>query len=236
MLSTSAGPKFFLSTLIRIFVFSWSLSFWKSLSTVWGSTRMDFRGQVASLEGCAPACSSPWCVGMSLPCVWADIAVSGPVHPSPVQNPPPHFLTSSSHTVHPSCLMSYEHPHSLFPSDLLFQFVLRRAIIELLWGVSHKSNFRRLKEPHENEIDISVNHPGCGWEEVQDSCLNLCLLAPVSQILLLLRGQIRHEFKSWLDWGLTRVSRNRWAASLGTGYLLEIPNACVDQDLQCPLQ
>lgn len=75
--------------------------------------------------------------------------------------------------------------------------------------MSHKSNFRRLKEPHEDEIDISVNHPGCGWEEVQDSCLNLCLLAPVSQILLLLRGQIRHEFKSWLDWGLTRVSRNR---------------------------
>lgn len=148
---------------------------------------------------------------MSLPCVWADIAVSCWVHSSPVQCLPPHFFTSSSHTVHPFCLKaaSYEHPHSLFPSDLLFQFVLRRAIIELLLGVSHKSNFLRLKEPHEAEINISVNHPGCGWEEVQDSCLNLCFLAPVSQILPLLRGQIRHEFKSWLDWGLTRVSRTR---------------------------
>lgn len=97
----------------------------------------------------------------------------------------------------------------LFPSDPLFQFVLGRAIIELLLGVSHKGNFPRLKEPHEAEINIGVTHPGCGWEEVQGSCLNLCLLAPVSQILPLLRGQIKHEFKSWLDWGIARASRAR---------------------------
>lgn len=89
--------------------------------------------------------------------------------------------------------MSYEHPHSLFPSDPLFQFVSGRTIIELLLGVSHKGNFLRLKEPQEAEINISVTHPGCGWEEVQGFCVNLCLLAPVSQILPLFRGQIRHE-------------------------------------------
>ena len=167
---------------------------------------MDFRGQVASLESCAPTFPSlcqPWYVGMSLPRVWADIAVSCLVHPSPVHHLPPHFFTSSSCTVHPSCLKaaSYEDPHSLFPSDPLIQFVLERTIIELLVGVNLKSNFLRLKEPYEAEINISVTHPGCGWEEVQGSCLNLRLLAPVRQILPLLRGQIRHKFKSWLDLG-----------------------------------
>lgn len=60
----------------------------------------------------------------------------------------------------------------------------------LLFRVSHKGNFLRLKEPHKDEINISATHPGRRWEEVWGSCLNRCVLAPVIQILTLLTGKI----------------------------------------------
>lgn len=59
----------------------------------------------------------------------------------------------------------------------------------LLFRVSHKGNFLRLKKPHRDEINISATHPGCRWEEVWGSYLNCCMLDPVSQILPLLTGK-----------------------------------------------